>query len=62
MATNQSNSFTGPIFIQDVNCTGQESHPSQCSVSTDITPDCMSSNSIIRINCYLSGKYNFEMP
>ena len=56
VAMDQSNNYTGLIYIQDVNCTGEETHPSQCSVSTEITPDCASSSSVVRINCFSVSK------
>ena len=56
VAMDHSNSYSGQIVVQDVNCTGDESQPIQCLGSTDIDSYCRNSTSIVRINCY-TGKY-----
>ena len=56
VAQNQTNNYAGPIYVQDVDCTGFETHPSQCNVSTYITSDCVSSSSIVRIYCFITSK------
>ena len=45
-------------MIQDVECSGNESHPSECNVNTNITTECLNSSSIVRINCFFNSKFD----
>ena len=56
VAMDHSNSYSGQIVVQDVNCTGGGSGPIQCLGSTNIDSYCRNSISTVQINCYI-GKY-----
>ena len=58
VADDQFNNYTGPIVIQDVECSGNESHPSECNVNTFITTECFNSSSIVRITCFFISKFD----
>ena len=58
VAEDQFNNYTGPIVIQDVECSGNESHPSECNVNTFITTECFNSSSIVRITCFFISKFD----
>ena len=58
VAEDQFNNYTGPIVIQDVECSGNKSHPSECNVNTFITTECLNSSSIVRINCFINSKFD----
>ena len=57
VAEDQFNNYTGTIVVQDVECSGNESHPSECNVNTFITTECFNSSSIVRINCFYNSKF-----
>ena len=58
VADDQFNNYTGPIVIQDVECSGNESHPSECNVNTFITTECFNSSSIVSITCFFISKFD----
>ena len=60
VAEDQFNNYTGPIVIQDVECSGNASSLSECNVNTFITTECLSSSSIVRINCFFYSKFDLK--
>ena len=58
VAEDQFNNYTGPILVQDVECSGNESHPSECNANIDITTECFNSSNIVRINCFFISKFD----
>ena len=58
VAEDQFNNYTGPIVVQDVECSGNEGHPSECNVNIFINTECSNSFSIVRLNCFFISKFD----
>ena len=49
--------FSGPVRIQDLNCSGSESRLEECSFNSTISDDCTSPLNTAGVECTLTSKY-----
>jgi len=49
--------LTGPVHLQDLNCSGDESRLEECNFNSRITGDCMNRSNTAGVECSLAGKF-----